>query len=81
MKSYCQCDAFCYTYFTGAWRHRVDLIGSVFTTALANVLWKTNQIPVKDILSFGSKSLQELKLENSKNVEIITQGTETGKRS
>jgi len=77
MKTYCQCDAFCYQYYSGAWRHKVDMIGSVFTNALANVLWKTYEIPMETILLFGSESLRGVKLEKSKNVEIITQGTES----
>jgi hypothetical protein len=75
MKQYCQCEAFCYTYHTGAWQHRIALLGSVFTAAMARVLSQSHDIPVQTILSKGVESLISLKFDQTKNnVEVTSRG-------
>ena len=80
MKEHCQCEAFCYTYHTGAWQHRVALLGNVFTTAMATVLSQSHGIPVDSIVNNGAISLKSLKFDRTKNnVEMTARGLAGGK--
>jgi hypothetical protein len=75
MKQHCQCEAFCYTYHTGAWQHRIALLGNVFTNAMASVLSQSHNIPVQSIISNGVQSLISLKFDQTKNnVEVTSRG-------